>query len=161
MSGIDGAAIRQSVTVDAEPDLVWHAWTRADRLTLWFAPEAVIEPRVGGAFELYFIPGNRDSMNTRGCEFLRVEEPRLLSFTWRGPDPFAEVMNVEDALTAVKVTIDSAVEGRSVVRVEHEGFPEGDEWEQARAWHVSAWENALGSLKQALETGEGELCCRP
>lgn len=27
MSGIDGAVIRQSVTVDAEPDLVWHAWS--------------------------------------------------------------------------------------------------------------------------------------
>lgn len=161
MSVISNAVIEKSVTVEAAPDLVWLAWTRSDRLTRWFAPQAVIEPWVGGAFELYFIPGNRDSMNTRGCRVVQLQEPQLLEFTWRGPDPFAELMNAEEDLTVVTVTLTQAAEGRSVVQVEHRGFLDGEGWSEARAWHEAAWAQALDSLRQAIETGDGDLCCRP
>ena len=155
-----------AVSIRADADLVWHAWTRPERVTAWFAPEAVVEPRVGGAFELYFIPGNRSSMNTRGCRITALAPPApaapgVLEFTWRAPDEFAELMNGPDELTHVRVLVSSEDDGGAQVEVTHSGFGHSAAWQQARAWHAMAWDQALGSLKQALETGAGELCCLP
>lgn len=153
------ATLRQTIDIRAERELVWHAWTRADRITAWFAPEAVIEPVAGGAFELYFIPGNRESMNTRGCSVTRIEEPSLLAFTWRAPDQFEALMNGPER-TAVTVRLDAHRDGTNV-SVEHVGFGLGAAWDEARAWHEAAWTQALESLRGALESGEGALCCAP
>lgn len=54
----DGA-ITNEVTINASLNLVWYAWTISERVSEWFAPETVIEAREGGAYELYFIPGNK------------------------------------------------------------------------------------------------------
>lgn len=149
-----------SLTISTDPVLAWHAWTLSDRVTVWFAPEAIVEPKSGGAFELYFIPGNTESMNTRGCRITQFEPPRLLEFTWRGPDQFAGLMNCDDALTRVLVELQP--EGSGVrVDVLHSGFGHGPEWQDARQWHQVAWNEALQSLKGALETGDGVLCCAP
>lgn len=154
-------AVQHSISIAAEPELVWHAWTRADRVTAWFAPEAVIEAHEQGAFELYFIPGNAHSMNTRGCRITRIQEPSLLEFTWRGPDQFSALMNDEGTLTLVTVDIAATDDGNTLVSVQHRGFGGSEAWEEAREWHQAAWVQALGSLKAALESGAGDLCCRP
>lgn len=93
------SVISKEVSIAASKNLVWWAWTEADRVTEWFAPVANVEARVGGAFELFFDPANRDHMNTAGCVFTSVEPKQSLGFTWKGPDDFADVMNDENNLT--------------------------------------------------------------
>src|SRR5690606_28762688 len=94
----------------------------SERVSEWFAPEAVVELREGGAYELYFIPGNRTSMNTKGCKITKLINEKELHFTWKGPDEFEELMNKEDELTIVNVSFKSINDNSTKVIVEHIGF---------------------------------------
>jgi len=145
--------------IQAEVTLVWRAWTESDRITKWFAPVAEIEPKLGGKFELYFNPNNKSSMCTQGCKIVQLEAPQLLAFEWKGPDPFADVVNLEGALTIVKVRLES-VESGTMVYLEHSGWNQSEESLKAREWHVEAWNQMLSSLKSSMEAGEGILCCQ-
>jgi len=153
-------AVHSHIVVAAEQNLVWLAWTQSDRITKWFAPVANIAARPGGAFEIFFNPADRVYDCTVGCTFTVVEPISRLSFTWKAPKHLAALMNQEGSLTTVAVTFEP-VEGGTKVTVEHTGWGEGDAWAGARQWHVMAWSQVLASLKQALESGEGDLCCAP
>jgi len=153
--------VSKEVTITAPIDLVWHAWTIADRVKEWFAPQVIVEPKESGAFELYFIPGDRERMNTKGCTIVQLRKEEQLSFTWKGPDQFTELMNAEENLTVVNVTFTRIDETTTKVRIDHSGFLEGNQWSEAIAWHDMAWRGVLESLKSALEKGEGNLCCQP
>ncbi|MBU5444844.1 SRPBCC domain-containing protein [Paenibacillus sp. MSJ-34] len=148
------------VEIASSKELVWLAWTQTERIVQWFAPGAQIEARVGGSFELYFDPANRDQMSTKGCKITLLEPMDRLGFTWKGPDDLAQIMNKEGSLTTVLVTF-AENNGFTKVVVEHAGWGEGGGWEKAIAWHRMAWNQVLGSLKSALESGTGELCCAP
>lgn len=154
------SAFQVETQIVSSVEQVWWAFTQSDRIVQWFAPEANVEPRLGGAFELFFIPGNREQMGTKGCIFTLFEPKERLGFTWKGPDEFADLMNHEDSLTYVLVTL-SVDEGKTRVVVEHFGWQEGEEWERARSWHEMAWTGALSSLRAAIESGKGNLCCAP
>ncbi|MFT4414771.1 SRPBCC family protein [Fredinandcohnia humi] len=153
--------VLHEVTINSSLDLVWYAWTISERVSEWFAPQVVVDPVVGGAFELYFIPGNTDGMNTKGCKITKLEDKKTLHFTWKGPDDFNEVMNHEDELTTVQVAFEKVDEDTTKVSIEHVGFKGDASWDEAYNWHQMAWSGVLGSLKSALEKGEGNLCCQP
>jgi uncharacterized protein YndB with AHSA1/START domain len=153
-------SIREEVVVAASPDIVWHAWTISERVAVWFAPAANVEARVGGAYEVFFDPTNRNRMGTLGCKVTALEQQQRLEFQWKGPDQLAAIMNDESNLTVVRVTFTPEVEGTRVA-IEHTGWGDGEEWAKARAWHVMAWKQVAGSLKSALESGQGDLCCQP
>jgi len=152
------SALQMETEVESPLELVWLAFTQADRVIQWFAPDANIEPRLGGSYELFFNPDNRDQMGTRGCLITLFEPNERLGFTWKGPDDFAALMNQDDALTYVLVTL-SEQAGKTKVVIEHFGWKESGEWDKARAWHETAWSHVLTSLKTALESGKGNLCC--
>ncbi|WP_243356359.1 SRPBCC family protein [Bacillus litorisediminis] len=154
-------AIIKEVTINAPLNLVWYAWTISERVSEWFAPETVIEPREGGAYELYFIPGNSTGMNTKGCKITKLINEKELHFTWRGPDQFETLMNKENELTFVNVSFESINDNSTKVTVEHIGFKDNEDWIEAINWHQMAWSGVLDCLKSALEKGEGNLCCQP
>ncbi|PLR96888.1 SRPBCC family protein [Bacillus sp. T33-2] len=157
----ENKVIAKEVIINAPLNLVWHAWTISDRVAEWFAPETVVEPREGGPFELFFVPGNKAGMNTKGCIITKIVPEKELHFTWKGPDQFADFMNQESNLTVVKVKFAGIDEQTGKVSLEHTGFKEGDSWSEAFQWHEMAWSQVLSSLKSALEKGEGNLCCQP
>lgn len=148
-------------TINAPLDLVWYAWTISERVSEWFAPETVVEAREGGAYELYFIPGNKTGMNTKGCKITKLIEEKELHFTWKGPDQFEALMNKENELTIVHVSFESVNDNSTKVIVKHTGFKSIEEWTEAINWHQMAWSGVLDSLKSALENGEGNVCCQP
>jgi len=142
--------IKLELRVDATADKVWQAWTQADEVVKWFAPEAHIEPWQGGAYELFWDPGNHDSMSTKGCRVTEFEPLRLLAFTWKGPDQYASVMNQPDRLTKVEVSLREKCK-KTRITVVHGGWGDGEEWAEARAWHVKAWDMVIRSLKKYHE----------
>ena len=152
--------LRIEISIEAPFDLVWRAWTEPDRITSWFAPEANVEAKPGGAFELFFGPADYSQECTRGCVFTAVEPMRRLGFTWKGPSQFADLMNDIEPLTSVYVTFH---EGNGVTRVVvvHNGWGDGEEWTEAREWHRRAWKGVLVSLRSTLESREGKPCCKP
>jgi uncharacterized protein YndB with AHSA1/START domain len=154
-------AIINEVRINAPLNLVWYAWTISNRVSEWFAPETVVEAKEGGAYELYFIPGNKTGMNTSGCKITKIIKEKELHFTWKGPDQFESLMNNENELTTVNVSLESLNENSTKVIVEHIGFKDNNDWIEAIKWHQMAWSGVLDSLKSTLETGEGNLCCQP
>ena len=154
-------SVFKEVTINAPLSLAWSAWTFSDRVSEWFAPEALVEPFLGGAYELYFIPGNTIDMNTKGCKITNLIEQKKLHFTWKGPNQFNDIMNNENSLTVVKIDFSEIDRNTTKISVEHTGFMDDEEWSEANDWHEEAWTGVLSSLKSALEKGEGNLCCQP
>lgn len=154
-------AVSIETTVHIPLNLVWHAWTISERVAEWFAPETVIEATLGGAYELYFVPGNKTGMNTKGCKIKKLVPKKELQFTWKGPDQFADLMNTEGHLTTVSVSFEALSDDTTHVSVYHSGFKQDQAWEEAYKWHQMAWSGVLSSLKSALESGKGDLCCQP
>jgi uncharacterized protein YndB with AHSA1/START domain len=144
-------SIQIDITVSVPVDGIWKAWTQEDRITKWFSPEANIEAREGGPFELFFDPSNHDHECTKGCIFTHVEPNKKLGFTWRGPNQFEDLMNHPDSLTTVLVSFDEE-DTVTRVHVEHNGWGDGELWEKAREWHKKAWKGVLSNLKRTLET---------
>lgn len=155
------AELKKDITIKAPVDLVWHAWTISDRVAQWFAPETVIEAKKDGAYELYFIPGNKSAMNTKGCKVINLDPEKKLVFEWKGPDQFDSIMNRQEELTIATVQFSKLDGATTKVTVLHEGFKAGDGWTEALNWHEMAWAGVLKSLKNALEAGQGDLCCQP
>ena len=52
-------AIDKETVVNATLDQAWDAWTTREGIVSFFAPDAQIEPRVGGAFHIHMDPGAR------------------------------------------------------------------------------------------------------
>ncbi|HLV59519.1 MAG TPA: SRPBCC domain-containing protein [Natronosporangium sp.] len=79
---------RLEITRDlsATPERVWHALTDPAALAAWFWPHldntVETDPRVGGR---YRIAGPRAGIAVTG-EYLEVDPPRRLVFTWRWED---------------------------------------------------------------------------
>lgn len=149
--------IEFEINVQASKEQLWSAWTSSENVGKWFAPIANVELKVGGAFELFFNPSDREHMNTKGCKFLELIPFKKLDFTWKGPDDFSEVMNKEP-LTVVNVFF--IEDGTNMkVKVSHSGWGVGEEWDKAIEWHSFAWNQVLSSLKEYLESNQGSTCC--
>jgi len=115
----------------------------------WLCPEAYIEPKMGGAYELFWDPSNHDSMSTKGCKIIEYQPPTKLSFQWKGPDQFSLLMNTPPQ-THVDVTLEETA-GQTLVSVKHSGWKPGSDWAEARAWHLKAWTSVLADLEKYLD----------
>ena len=142
--------VKLSLKVNAHPEDVWQAWTETTKVSQWFSPEANIEPRLGGAYELFWDPTNHESMSTKGCKIIKYEQGRLLTFTWKGPDQYADIMNHPSKLTRVEVSLQGCRDATEVTIV-HDGWGEGEGWAEARAWHEKAWDGVAKSLQAQFE----------
>lgn len=137
------------LTLNAPIETVWHTWTDSKDITNWFSPEAYIEPRIGGPYELYFDPSNHYHQSTKGCKITEIKPRRSLRFQWRGPDMFNETMNDPDPITFVHITFEVNSE-KTHITVHHSGWGKGEKWEEAKAWHIRAWEGVLAGLEKYL-----------
>lgn len=144
-------SIEKEVMIQLDIELVWRAWTESDRVAQWFAPASEIEPIVGGKYEIYFNPADKDTMSTKGCKVLKIEKPKVLAFDWKGPDQFAEIMNQPNELTNVEVSF-TEHGNRTLVSLRHSGWKESEGVSLAKKWHVQAWDDVLSSLKSKLES---------
>ena len=70
-------AIDKEIVVAAPIESVWQTWTSKAGIESFFAPEAEIEPRVGGAFHVHMdplaAPGSKGADDMR---FMALQRPR-------------------------------------------------------------------------------------
>lgn len=123
----------------------------------FFAPAAVIEPRVGGAYELYFDeeadPGQRGS---EGCVVRRIEPLTLLVVTWNFPPELSRIRRERTELSLRFADLPG--EGTEVVLV-HDGFRGASdpathaEWEQGHRYFNRVWGTVLTRLISRWKNG--------
>ena len=58
-------SIDKSIVVPATLDQAWDAWTTREGITSFFAPDAKIEPKLGGAFQHLHQPAGRAGIEGR------------------------------------------------------------------------------------------------
>lgn len=113
-----GATARVERVLAAAPEVVYAAWVDPARLAEFIAPppgsaEVEIDPRVGGSLRIVMtFPDRRTEIEG---EYLVVERPHQLSFTWRSlTGGFASV---------VTVTFEQHGEGETRMTIVHSRLP--------------------------------------
>jgi uncharacterized protein YndB with AHSA1/START domain len=153
-SGPAGAAeraIEKSVDIAATLDQAWAAWTTREGIVSFFAPDAVIEPRVGGAFHIHIDPGA--APGSRGADdmrFMALQPQRMLSFDWNAPPSLPEARAQR---TFVVVRFAAVDDKTTRVTLHHTGWGDGGEWDRAYAYFDRAWGGVLGNLKKRFDSG--------
>lgn len=144
-------AIDKEVVVPAGVDAVWQAWTTSEGLTSFFAPEAVVEARVGGPFHIHMDPGAQPGL--RGADDMRIlaiQPKRMLSFDWNAPPSLPQARQQR---TFVIVRLQPVDATTTRVTLHHTGWGDGGEWDQAYQYFDRAWGHVLGGLKTRFEQG--------
>ena len=114
-------------------------------LEKWLTTGAHVEPKTGGAYELFWDPEHPEDNSTIGCRITALHENQLIAFQWRSPKEFKHFANAADPLTHVVVTFIPSESGTNIHLV-HSGWRRSAEWEQARQWQERAWRAAFGRL---------------
>jgi uncharacterized protein YndB with AHSA1/START domain len=123
---------------------VFAAWLDPASLARWMCPGDVtgatveLDPRVGGTFRIVMHRG-QTGVEHRG-EYLRIEPPSLLSFTWIS-------VNTDQQPTIVTVELTERGTGTELV-LTHRRLPAS----RVDA-HRSGWTTIVGKLETALTTG--------
>jgi uncharacterized protein YndB with AHSA1/START domain len=145
-TGADIRSLIKETIVNAPPMEVWSAWTTKEGIDSWWGPpDARIELRIGGPFELLFLsdaPAGRQG--SEGCRFLGYVPGEMLSFTWNAtPDH-----PLRESHTWVVLTFSDLEDGSTRVRLVHTGFLEGPDWDTYMAYFNDAWGRVLDRLAQ-------------
>ncbi|MEO1135371.1 MAG: SRPBCC domain-containing protein [Pseudomonadota bacterium] len=131
---------------------VWDMWTTKDGLERFFGPEAEIDPEVGGKFSIHFFPDNPPGQ--RGAEdmiILAFEPQKRLSFTWNAPVMFP---HARSQFTVVTVTFTTGDAGKTKLRLAHNHFGDGYDWDETFAYFSKAWSGqVIPYFLYALEHG--------
>ena len=144
-------AIDKEIVVSATLDQAWEAWTTREGITSFFAPDARIEPRPGGAFQIYINPlaepGMKGADNMR---FMALQPKKMISFDWNAPP---HLPAVRQQFTFVVVRFEPVGTNETRVTLHHTGWGDGGEWDQTYAYFDRAWTNVLNNLKKRFESG--------
>ncbi len=144
-------AIEKEVVVAATLDEAWAAWTTKAGITSFFAPEAEIDARPGGAFSIHFNPFAEPGLKgADGMRYMALQPQRMLSFDWNAP-PHLPAVRVQRTLVVVR--FEPLAERSTRVRLHHTGWGDGGEWDQAHAYFDRAWGAVLGNLKKRFDSG--------
>jgi hypothetical protein len=119
----------------------------------WLPEEADVDPKIGGKYELFWDPNNKEINNTLGCKVTGIEKDKFISFNWKGPVQFQSYMNVADPLTHVIVFFlqDKTNSKKIFVHLFHTGWRKDSQWQEARNYFEKAWSNALLGLKEKIK----------
>ena len=144
-------AIDKSVEIAATLNQAWDAWTTREGIVSFFAPDAKIEPRVGGAFQIYIDPtAPTGSKGADDMRFMAVQPKKMISFDWNAPPSLPEARAQR---SFVVVRFEPLSEKLTRITLHHSGWGDGGEWDQAYAYFERAWGAVLGNLKKRFDSG--------
>jgi uncharacterized protein YndB with AHSA1/START domain len=140
----DSGALRIERTFNAPATKVFEAWTSAEVLRRWWhaehdweTPIARVDVRVGGAIRLVMRNPIDGSEHGGTGEYLVIEPPRRLAFSW--------VWDSEPAKRQL-VELEFIDRGeRTTVVMTHTGIPEAETGD-----YRDGWQNSFDNLDRAL-----------
>jgi uncharacterized protein YndB with AHSA1/START domain len=144
-------AVDKEVLIQATLDQAWDAWTTRAGIVSFFAPDAEIDPRVGGAFHIHIDPGApAGAKGADDMRFMALQPKQMISFDWNAP-PSLPLARQQRTFVVVRF---AAVDDKTTrVTLHHTGWGEGGEWDKAHAYFDRAWGGVLGNLKKRFEQG--------
>ncbi|NPD88868.1 MAG: SRPBCC domain-containing protein [Asgard group archaeon] len=141
--------IYHSIVLECVTHTAFEYFTDNKLLEEWLTKEADVEPEVGGKYELFWVPEDKENDSTIGCKILALQHDKFLSFEWKGPKMYKHFMNNVRPLTNVVVTF-IPIDGGTEIHLLHTGWRDSPEWEEARLWFENQWELSFASLQQCL-----------
>lgn len=127
---------------------LWALWTEPEKITRWLAGGAHIDLRVGGVYQLSDRLMDRTLSEPVGGPILGLEEEYVLKVGWKLPGEFGPVLRDPTPVTTLGVWFQPLGPARTRLRLEHDGWREGEEWVTVRSWHLAVWTEALDRLKK-------------
>lgn len=144
-------ALDKEVVIAATLDQAWDAWTTREGIVGFFAPDAVVQPRVGGAFHIHVDPGApAGAKGADDMRFMAVQPKKMISFDWNAPPSLPEARAQR---TFVVVRFHALTDKTTRVSLHHTGWGEGGEWDKAYAYFDRAWGNVLANLGKRFDSG--------
>jgi uncharacterized protein YndB with AHSA1/START domain len=144
-------SLDKQIEIAANLDQAWDAWTTREGIVSFFAPDAKIEARVGGAFQIYIDPlGEPGSKGADDMRFMALQPKKMLSFDWNAPPslPLARAQR-----TFVVLRFEPLSDKTTRITLHHTGWGDGGEWDKAHAYFDRAWTGVLGNLKKRFDVG--------
>ena len=136
--------VEVTVYIAARPETVFPYFTDPVRYVQWMGGHAVLDPAPGGIYQV----GMRDGVQAAG-EFVEVEPPRRLVFTWGWTHEHA----VAPGSTTVVVTFEDEDGGTRVV-LRHYGLPTGEQ-ERSSPRRMVALPRPAGPPRRGRRPGAG------
>jgi uncharacterized protein YndB with AHSA1/START domain len=144
-------SVDKEVLLNATLEQAWAAWTTREGIRSFFAPDAVVEPRVGGAFHIHMDPGGEPGMKgADDMRYMALQPLKMLSFDWNAPPSLPEVRAQRSFVVLRFFPVDDR---HTRVTLHHTGWGDGGEWDKAYAYFDRAWGQVLGNLQQRFEQG--------
>ena len=142
--------IYASAVLQCDPHQAFEFFTVSKRLEQWLTEVADVDPVVGGKYELFWNPKDRENDSTIGCSITALVQDKILSFEWKGPQQYKHFANNADPLT--HVTICLIPEGTYThVHLIHSGWRSTQEWEEMRVWFEKVWKLAFSDLEVLIQ----------
>ena len=132
----ESGVLEYEVTVAAPPEVVFDYFVDPDKIVQWMGNAATLDARAGGIFRLEY------KQDTARGEFVEVDRPRRVIFTWGWEDPGDAVQP-----GASTVEVDLEPDGDSTrVRIRHLGLDEA-----SQKTHEEGWVYFMPRLVEAVE----------
>jgi len=149
--------IYRVINLKCDQQKAFEMFTVNKHLEKWLTTEADVEPRIGGKFELFWNPDDKENDSTIGCRVTVIRPNRFLAFEWKGPKQYKDFMNNADPLTHVVVFFTSCKEDKDLntcteVHLIHSGWRSSAEWEEARLWFKKVWDTAFEELRKYVNS---------
>jgi glutathione S-transferase len=141
-------AVQLTRQIRAKPERVFRAFTDANDLKKWFAPQgftvpaAEVDLRVGGAYRISMRAPD-GSVHIAIGSYREITPPRRLVYTWR----WEGGMEGDETETLITVEFRERDQGTEVTFV-HEGFRD----ETARDKHNEGWTSIFERLPDVLKS---------
>lgn len=127
-------SVEREVAIGASPEAVWEFLVDPDKATRWMGQKASFEPRPGGLYRVEVIPGN-----TAVGEFVELDPPRRLVFTWGWEPGGAGTLPVGSSTVEIELVPES---DGTLLRFSHRDLPSAE----AAQRHAHGWDHYLERL---------------
>ena len=148
---VSDKTIKKEVIVECGLDEVWNKWTSSEGLKSFFGVDNNLEFRIGGKYEMIFLPDNPvGQQGGEGNVILSYLPKKMLSFTWNAPPQFPGIREHAHK-TWVVVQFNEEPDGRIKVQLEHLGWLEGEDWDAVFDYFEKAWGVVLTWLENSCK----------
>lgn len=116
-------SVRITRRIHATPDELFDAWTDPESIRVWMCPgdvseaRARLDPRVGGKYQIDMVGPNATFEHTG--EYLVVDRPRKLSFTWKS-------IPTNNQRTVVTIDLKPLSATETELTLTHQDFPSAE-----------------------------------